>query len=179
MGKPYYVGPKAATILAQICCLSNELPQGAPTSPIISNMICAQMDSQLTMLVEKYNCYYTRYADDLTFSTNLREFLSVFVTKSTDGQIKVGSELEEIIVSNWFKINTNKIHLQHFSRRQQVTGLVVNKFPNVRRKYVRNLRAVLHAWQIYGYEKAEKQLHDKYVIKHRNPVKGNDLSPVI
>jgi len=171
IGKPYYLGVKAATILAQICCFNNELPQGAPTSPIISNMICAQMDSQLTALAKEHDCYYSRYADDLTFSTNLRKFPSAFMLINQYGQIEVGTELKDIITSNWFVINLNKIHLQHCSRRQQVTGLIVNKFPNVRRKYIRNLRATLHSWSL-GYEEAEKQLHEKYVVKHRNPLNG-------
>ena len=57
---PYNVTAKAATILAKICCNNNCLPQGSPTSPIISNMICSRLDGQLTKLAEKYRCFYTR-----------------------------------------------------------------------------------------------------------------------
>ena len=72
MGKPYHIPADASTILSQICCFENQLPQGAPTSPILSNMICAQLDSQLQWLAKTNRCMYTRYADDITFSTNLR-----------------------------------------------------------------------------------------------------------
>ncbi|MGD0355627.1 MAG: reverse transcriptase domain-containing protein [Dehalococcoidia bacterium] len=169
MGIPYQLDPKAATILAQICSFNNELPQGAPTSPIISNMICGQLDSELTQLAKEYRCHYSRYADDLTFSTNLREFPSAFLIQKGSGQIEIGEELREIIESNGFDINDDKIHLQRETERQQVTGLIVNEFPNVRRKYVRNLRATLHAWRKYGYEAAQKQLNAKYNKKYRNP----------
>lgn len=66
IAKPYNCTQEVATILAQICCYNNQLPQGAPTSPIISNMICARLDSQLQKLAKKYWCIYTRYADDIT-----------------------------------------------------------------------------------------------------------------
>ena len=72
MGIPYNLNPTVATILAQICCTNNQLPQGAPTSPIVTNMICAKMDSQLMGLAKANKCDCTRYVDDITFSTNLR-----------------------------------------------------------------------------------------------------------
>jgi len=59
MGKPYNLPDSVATILAQICCFKNELPQGAPTSPIVSNMICAKMDSELQDLAWSCRCFYT------------------------------------------------------------------------------------------------------------------------
>jgi RNA-directed DNA polymerase len=61
-------GRDAATTLAHICCHEDALPQGAPTSPILSNMICAKMDRELLALAKQHHCVYTRYADDLTFS---------------------------------------------------------------------------------------------------------------
>ncbi|MDJ0742704.1 MAG: reverse transcriptase domain-containing protein [Xenococcaceae cyanobacterium MO_167.B27] len=70
MAKPYNCTEEVATILAQICCYDNQLPQGSPTSPIISNMICSKLDSQLQRLAKKHQCIYTRYADDITFSTS-------------------------------------------------------------------------------------------------------------
>jgi RNA-directed DNA polymerase len=71
---PYKLNPSVATVLAQIYCFSNELPQGAPTSPIVSNMICAKIDDQLRALARKHRCLYTRYADDMTFSTYQSRF---------------------------------------------------------------------------------------------------------
>src|SRR3989338_2322638 len=69
IGFPYNRNTAVATVLAQICCFNNQLPQGAPTSPTVSNMICAKLDAQLQQLAKRYKCTYTRYADDITFST--------------------------------------------------------------------------------------------------------------
>ena len=61
---------EVATIIAQLCCYKGVLPQGAPTSPIITNLICNILDIRLLKLGKKHNLDYSRYADDLTFSTN-------------------------------------------------------------------------------------------------------------
>ncbi len=55
MAEPYKLNREVATVLAQICCFNNQLPQGAPTSPIVSNMICSRMDTQLQHLALEYN----------------------------------------------------------------------------------------------------------------------------
>jgi len=68
MAAPYDVPERAATVLAQLCCYDNQLPQGAPTSPVVSNMVCGKLDSELHRLARRNRCVYTRYADDLTFS---------------------------------------------------------------------------------------------------------------
>jgi RNA-directed DNA polymerase len=72
--QPYNLPDAAATVLAQICCFENQLPQSAPTSPVVSNMISARLDSQLQALAKQHRCVYTRYADDITFSTSLTKF---------------------------------------------------------------------------------------------------------
>ena len=169
IGKPYYIPPEAATVIAQICCHNNQLPQGAPTSPIVSNMICAQMDSQLQALAMRHKCYYTRYADDMTFSTSIRDFPSAIATMISLTEVEVGGELDAIIESNGFRINKSKVRLQPRYRRQEVTGLTVNEFPNVRRNYVRQIRAMLYAWKEFGIADAEKDYFTKYDDKYRNP----------
>jgi RNA-directed DNA polymerase len=175
MAYPYFINPLAATTLAKICCFDNQLPQGAPTSPIVSNMICAKLDSQLQQLAKKHKCTYTRYADDMTFSTSLRSFHVTLVRINELGQIEIGKELNRIIRENDFEINTDKVRVQINSRHQDVTGLTVNEFPNVRRKFVRQIRAMLHAWEKFGLENAQKEFLEKYDNKHRSPWK-RDLS---
>jgi len=161
--------PDVATTLAQICCFNRALPQGAPTSPIISNMICAKMDKKLSQLARKYDCNYTRYADDITFSTE-DSFPTAIVKFNTDGQLEVGDELGEIISANSFEINRDKVTLRNKDRRQIVTGLVINEFPNVRREYVRKIRAMLHAWEKFGLEAAETEFLSRYHNSRlRNP----------
>lgn len=168
MAYPYYFPPEVATVLAQICSLPTNLPQGAPTSPVISNMLCAKMDSQLQRLAKKHHCYYTRYADDLTFSTTRSKFpaaLAVIISDENDRHVRVGDELSSIIDENGFKINQQKVRLQTRNKRQEVTGLTTNKFVNVNRKFIRQIRAMLHAWERYGYKAAAEEYHQKYCYK--------------
>lgn len=167
---PFNCQPIVATTLAQICCYNGALPQGAPTSPIISNMICAKMDKEISKQTGIYNCEYTRYADDITFSTEEDSFPLAMVTFNIDGQLEVGEELKGIINRNSFEINQDKVTLRSWIQRQIVTGLVVNEFPNVRREYVRKIRAMIHAWDKYGLESVETELRNRYYdYRLRNP----------
>lgn len=170
IGRPHTMPPCVATILAQICC-TDSLPQGAPTSPIISNMICARMDSELARFAGSHRCSYTRYADDLTFSTSCVKFPeSVAVNDPSDeSSINISPELAGIIQDNGFEINADKITFRKRFRRQEVTGFVTNKTQNVKREHIRQIRAMLHAWKKYGEKRAEDEHFAKYYQKHRNP----------
>lgn len=146
---PYCLPQEVAKVLAQLCCYSGKLPQGAPTSPIVSNMICTRMDSELRKLAQSYKCTYTRYADDITFSTTLSKFpleLAFITNESNILKANIGDKLNSIVQVNGFEINANKTRLQHKSRHQEVTGLTVNKFPNVKRSFVREISAMLYEW---------------------------------
>lgn len=170
MATPYGLHPDVATVLAQICCHNNQLPQGAPTSPIVTNMICAKMDSQLQRLAKEYKATYTRYADDITFSTTLPklpEELAYIVAEEDVDKIFIGNKLLSIINDNGFKVNEKKIRLQSRESHQEVTGLTTNLFPNVDRKYVRQVRAMLHAWAKFGLEAVEKEYQEKSEFKPR------------
>lgn len=171
MAVPYQLDAPVATVVAQICCFDNQLPQGAPTSPIVSNMICAKSDSQLLRLAERHRCIYTRYADDITFSTSMPTFPAALARTSWSGQVAVGAELAQIIEDNGFQINPRKVRLQTRNGRQEVTGLTVNEFPNVKRKFIRQIRAMLHAWRKFGLQAAEEEFHRCHDSKHRNPDK--------
>lgn len=175
IAEPYGLNPDVATVLAQICCHDNQLPQGAPTSPIITNMICAKMDSQLQRLAKECKATYTRYADDMTFSTTLPQFpeaLAKVFTEEGQEKVALGDALLAIIAENGFDINEKKVRLQTRGNHQEVTGLTTNEFPNVDRNYVRQVRAMLHAWAKFGLAAAEKEFQEKYEGKSRLPVKG-------
>jgi RNA-directed DNA polymerase len=175
MATPYNLHPDVATILAQICCYNNQLPQGAPTSTIITNMICAKMDSQLQRLAKDCKATYTRYADDITFSTTLPQFpnyLAYTGTEEDTEKIFIGNRLLAIIHENGFEVNEQKIRLQVKGNHQEVTGLTTNVFPNVDRKYVRQIRAMLYAWAKFGLEAAENEYFDKYLSKSRLSIKS-------
>lgn len=109
-------------------------------------------------LARKYKCAYTRYADDITFSTNLPRFPQAVASVSEQGVV-VGDDLGAAVASASFVINTEKVRYASPSRRQEVTGITVNEFSNVRRGYIRQLRSILHAWDRHGEKAAEQTLH--------------------
>ena len=143
--------PEIATVIAQIACYQDKLPQGAPSSPIITNLITRILDYRIVKIAKKYRFTYSRYADDMTFSTN-RELNSDKLRASKELENFL-AELEELIVSSGFEINPQKTRLSNNMQRQEVTGLVVNKKINVKREYVKNTRAM--AFQLYKYEAFE------------------------
>ena len=169
LSRPYSLNASVATIIAQIVCFKDALPQGAPTSPVISNMICSRLDGELQRLARSSRCMYTRYADDITFSTNLGQFSSKIYDYSNS---ELSESLKRIINENGFSINTRKIRLQKHNRRQEVTGLIVNEFVNVRRDYIRNVRAALHAWEKFGIKGAEDFYQKKYCLLPQHYVPG-------
>lgn len=77
---PYVIPHAAAMVLARICTYQGKLPIGAPTSPVVANMVCAAMDAQLKVFARSNRCFYTRYADDITFSTRDKQFSPAVVT---------------------------------------------------------------------------------------------------
>jgi RNA-directed DNA polymerase len=167
---PFSFPPKIATIIAQICVLNNELPQGAPTSPVISNLICSRLDGQLQELAKRNNLLYTRYADDITFSTWQKNF-SNNLLKVVDGIPVIGKDLEKIIILNGFAINEKKVRVASYFNRQEITGLVSNKFPNVKRSYIRELRVILHNWDKYGIDTARDEYYSNNRKNNNSPYK--------
>jgi len=140
------VHPKVATILAQIACHENGLPQGAPCSPVISNLVGHVLDIRLCKLASANGCTYSRYADDITFSTNKPDFPSS-IAKRTAGKAhkwEVGDKLQDAVTSAGFAVNPTKTRMQYRTSRQAVTGLVVNRKVNIRTEYRRTVRAMAH-----------------------------------
>jgi retron-type reverse transcriptase len=137
---------KVATILAQIACYHHGLPQGAPCSPVISNLVGHVLDIRLCKLASASGCTYSRYADDITFSTNKPNFPSSLARRAADKAHKweVGDKLEQAVISAGFAINPVKTRMQYRSSRQSVTGLVVNRKVNTRAEYRRTVRAMAH-----------------------------------
>lgn len=156
MSPPYSLKSKVATSISHLCCLEEKLPQGSPTSPILSNIVCGKLDSELRLLAKKYRCFYTRYADDITFSTTSTTFprsLAV-ITGCKPSDLTLGDELIKVFEDNGFDINFDKVRIQTNNQKQEVTGLIVNKKPNVSRKYIRVVRAMLYDWHKNGYVEA-------------------------
>jgi len=178
-----------ANVIAGLCCVKIEtdreekdgslrraircvLPQGAPTSPVISNIICQRLDFYLLAVAKRFNLQYTRYADDITFSGNYDIF---------EKGLPFYIELERIIKKENFRINTKKTRLQKQGYRQEVTGIIVNEKLNVPKRYIKQLRMWLYYWERYGYEKAKLYFLPKYVADKSHILNGTipDFSAVI
>lgn len=166
---PFCMDKKIASIVTDLCCYTNAdgknvLPQGAPTSPTITNFISEHLDRKLSKLARAYGMKYTRYADDITFSCSSNMF-------AEDG--KFCKSLRNIIENEeHFKINTDKTRLCHSGERQEVTGLTVNEQTNVTRKYVKQIRLFLHIWEAKGLPEAQRLFEKHYTPKTTRPNVG-------
>ena len=108
-GKPYNLPAEVAKTLAQICCHEGALPIGAPTSPIVANLICGKLDSELKALAWSCGCTYTRYADDISISTKAPVLDKRIAEKNpATRQWEIGAEVQYVIQDNSFKINSSK-----------------------------------------------------------------------
>ncbi len=133
---------KAITLLTTY---NGKLPIGAPTSPVLSNYVCLTLDNLLTEYCKNNNLTYTRYADDLTFSSDFK------IT------IENINDIKNIIKSNKFEINNKKLRLKSANCCQTVTGLTVNNKVNIKRALLKKIRAMLHDLSTNGIEIATKK----------------------
>ena len=185
--KPFNFPKQIANIVAGLCSMrqirnvieehENDkkfkyvLPQGSPVSPIITNMVCDTLDRRLAGLARRFGLHYSRYADDITFS-------SMHYVYATNG--KFYTELCRLITEQGFTINEDKTRLQKLGSRQEVTGIIVSQKLNVTKKYVRDIRNILYIWDRYGYTAALSKFFPKYKADKGHVKKGNpDLQNVI
>lgn len=185
--------PAAATLLALICTESprrvavyagktfhvatgpRALPQGACTSPALSNLIARRLDARYSGISKKLGWTYTRYADDLTFST------SGDVGKNTGYLL---ARIRHIADDEGFTVNEAKTRVQRKNAQQSVTGIVVNTRPGIRRDTVRRMRAILHRAKKEGLARQNRQNHPHFAswvrgmiayISMVNPAQGKPL----
>lgn len=163
-----------ANVVASLCCHKMEvernvngnyikttkavLPQGAPTSPILTNIICERLDWFLKIHADKNGVKYTRYADDITLSSmhNVYQDNSPFIVR-----------VKEIIQKQNFEIKDSKTRLQKRGYRQEVTGLTVNDKVNINKRYISQLRLWLHWWEKGEHDKIQNNyLKDKGNVKN-------------
>lgn len=143
--KAFALEPSVATVIAQIACHENALPQGSPCSPVISNFIGNILDVRLLALARDARCTYTRYADDLTFSTNKELFPTEIAVNVHGAEWRVGDKLQKEVEDAGFKLNVGKTRMSLRCSRQTVTGLVVNAKANIRQEYYRSVRAMCNS----------------------------------
>ena len=163
--------PAVATILALLCteCPRRKveyngktfhvatglraLPQGACTSPALSNLLARRLDSRLNGIAKKLGFTYTRYADDLTFSG------------AKEAGAKIGyllARVRHIVADEKLTVNEHKTRVQKPNTRQSVTGIVVNQRPNVPRRVRRRLRAILHRARTEGLANQNRHNHNNF-----------------
>lgn len=165
---PFNFSEQVSQHLANICCNdAGSLPQGAPTSPILSNLVCRSLDRKLSELANKNKVKFTRYADDITFSSNFNIFDNNFFDK-----------LKKTIEQERFSINLHKVRLQSQLQRQEVTGITVNKKTNVTRIYMSNLRFLVKIYS-NNIEESQKWLERHYTNRHRYNGKVPKIEEVI
>lgn len=156
-----------STALALLTTYEGKLPIGAPSSPVISNFVCLELDLALKEFCQKinseyfyndnnkllhkkkqfvffetYDIAYSRYADDITFSSN--------IPISTE----MLSNIISIIHQYGFELNEKKLRFKLSNRKQTVTGLTVNEKVNIDRKLLKKIRAMLHDLTTNGIEQS-------------------------
>lgn len=165
---------EVSTMIAQIACFKGKLPQGSPSSPIITNLICQTLDVKLFRVAKKFKLNYTRYADDLTFSTNDSNFLNF--------QEDFINEVSNIIKNNGLAINVKKTRIQYKNSKQTVTGLIVNNKINIDNNYFKDTKAMAHSYyksksfHINGKEGTIKQLEGRFSFIDQLDKYNNKLS---
>lgn len=167
---PFSFNDTIADAIAGLCCTEMDkdgetvivLPQGSPCSPVLTNIVCQNLDRQLSRLAGQYHIVYSRYADDITFSSDHNVY-------QEDGDFR--KDLLTIIAKEHFSLNEKKTRLQKTGCRQEVTGLIVSDRVNVPRNYIRGLDNLLYIWEKYGYKDAFTSFIKHYSSK-QNLYKG-------
>jgi RNA-directed DNA polymerase len=137
-----------ANAITLLTTINGHLPQGAPTSPVLSNLVCLPLDKQLMAWCDEREINYTRYADDLSFSCD-----EPFTIEEISG-------IRLIIAQHDFRVNEKKLRKRANNKKQTVTGLVVNEKVNVDRKLIKKVRAMLFDLRLNGIKAAAQKHYD-------------------
>ena len=179
----FSLNDKVATIIAQIACFDNTLPQGSPCSPIIADLIGHLLDVRLAQLAKRHKLTYSRYADDITLSTSQKTFPEAVASPIAEGEARwgVGEELLGEIERAGFAINHEKTRMQFRTSRQIVTGLTVNDKVNIRPEYYRRARAMCHELfqnGIYYRPVHDTSASDDSTVEESEPEVIDSLNPL-
>lgn len=151
---------RVSAILARIVTFQDQLPQGAPTSPILANIIANDLDRRLYAVAVARQLKYTRYADDITISSSKKVVPSQLIESWEPAfgrrDLRLGHSITEAFHAARFRINQDKTRIQFQYERQEVTGLVVNRKANIRRRDIEKLRMKIYSAAKYGPDSAAK-----------------------
>jgi RNA-directed DNA polymerase len=150
--KPFLFSESKSTFITLLLVHQKQLPTGSPCSPVVSNLVCQNMDDQIIQFIVQQNelfpeanLVYTRYADDITISSNLE------ITATQKAFVYA------CLNQMGFAVNAKKERMQSSAQAQWVTGIKVNEKPNLDRKYIRNIRATLHQIRSQGLDQTVKK----------------------
>lgn len=152
-----YYPKQISYMLTKLCCKNGFLPQGAPTSPALSNLVLKSFDDYIGEWCKKRGVTYTRYCDDMTFSGD-RPLSDVY------------KKVKNVLDKNGFDLNENKTVFVSSGNRQSVTGLTVNEKVNVSKDYKRKLRQEIYYALKFGFEDAIIKSDNKNFITVENGV---------
>ena len=142
-----YVSKQVGYLLTSLCCKNDVLPQGSPTSPALSNIVMRRFDDQIGLWCSQRQITYTRYCDDMTFSSD-RPLYGAY------------QKVKKMLFEMGFELNESKTHFISNADRQTVTGLVVNEKTSIPNDYKRALRQEVHYALKFGAE-------DSVIRRHR------------
>lgn len=128
---------KVAYYLSKLVTKDDVLPQGAPTSPMLSNIVALKLDKRLQLLSKKYYASYSRYADDITFS-------------GAENIVNLIPIVKKIVEEEGFCLNEEKTRYAYTYQRQEVTGLIVNKKVSIPNEYIKELKKEIYFCKKYG-----------------------------
>ncbi len=133
----FFFPPELSAALTALCTSKGRLPMGAPTSPVLSNLVCLLMDAQMEQIAAEHQAIYTRYADDITFS---------FQKEPSAHFIEL---VRTVLLRNTFVVNENKVHLRTRAEQPEITGLVVGHSlkPTLSKSWLKRLKQEIHIYE--------------------------------
>ena len=150
---------KMGVLFTNLCILNNKLPQGAPTSAYISNIILREFDEYIGKYCKNLDISYTRYSDDLTFSGDFNVKELIKIVKNT-------------LAKYHFKLNYDKIRVIYHNQRQIVTGIVVNEKLSVKKDYKKKIRQEVYYIKKWGIDSHLKKINSLNKKKYLNKLIG-------
>ena len=149
---------EGATLLANLCCLEDKLPQGACTSPYLSNLCLVRPDIEIEEYCDKNHISYSRYSDDLTFSGDQIDVKALILF------------VRQVLRKYGFKLNCEKTHVDGKGRQHRVTGIICNDKINTPAVYRKQVRQEMYYLKKFGVQSHLKRLNDpNYLAENGEP----------